>query len=111
VAHAGLADCDRLLAAFEEFRVVVEGAGLALLEQPAIARILFNRGERMRLEVKYLEPEPGGGLEPIHDPGELWAVNQGAELPFLHFWLHDAVRPLKVWVDLQGNNAVTAQNL
>ncbi len=65
----------------------------------------------MRLEVKDLEPQPGRGLEPIHDPGELGAANQGAELPFLHFWLHDAVRPSKVWVDLQGNNAVTVQNL
>src|SRR5207249_3316024 len=111
VADAGLADPHCLLAPLEEIRVVVEGAGLAFLEQAAVARIFFDRREGVCLEIEDLELESGGGLEAIHHPGKLGAADQRAELPFLRFWLHDAVRPLKVWVDLPGNNGLTPQNL
>ena len=111
MADAGLADGHPFLVALQEVRVVVKRTGLAFLQEAAVAGIVLDRGQRMGFEVKDLQLEPGRGLEPVHHPGEFRAADQGAELPFLRFYLHDAVRPLKGWVDLQGNNAVTAENL
>ena len=42
----------------------------------------------MRVQVEDLELEPGGGLEPVHHPGELRAADQDAELALLRFWFH-----------------------
>src|SRR5207237_7398339 len=108
---ARLADPHRLLVALEELGIVVKGTDFPLLQQPAIAGVVFDRRQWMRVKVEDLELEPGGGLEPVHHPRELRAADQDAKLALLRFCLHDADRPLKVWFDLQGNNAVTAENL
>src|SRR5436309_10813146 len=92
---ARLADPHRLLVALEELRIVVEGTDFPFLQQPAIAGVVFDRRQRMRVKVEDLELEPGGGLEPVYHPGELWAADKDAELALLRFCLHLADRPLR----------------
>src|SRR5438270_9039743 len=102
---------DRFLVALEKVGVEIERTDFALLQQPAVARVLLDRRQGMGIEVKDLELEAGGSVEPVNHPGELRTAGQNAKLTLLRFYLHHAVRPKRAWVDLQGNNAVTAENL
>src|SRR2546421_5036933 len=111
VPDARFAHPDRFLGALEKVGIEIERTDLALLQQPAIARVLLDRRQRMGIAVKDLQLEAGGSLEPVNHPGELRTAGQDAELTLLRFYLHHAVRPKRAWVDLQGNNAVTAENL
>ena len=95
MSDARLANAHRLLVALEELRIVVEGTDFPFLQQPAIAGVVFDRRQRMRVKVEDLELEPGGGLEPVHHPGELRAADKDAELALLRFCLHLADRPLR----------------
>src|SRR6202043_2863723 len=88
MSDPGLADPDGFLAALEEIGIVVERAGLAFLQQAAVAWVVLNRRERMRVEVEHLEPQPGRRRKAVHHPGELRTTDQRAKLPFLRFYLH-----------------------
>src|SRR3984893_16379620 len=88
MSDPGLTDPDGFLAALEEIGIVVERAGLACLQQAAVAWVVLNRRERMRVEVEHLEPQPGRRRKPVHHPGELRTADQRAKLPFLRFYLY-----------------------